>query len=125
MKFLKTLSILFVLIASSLNAQTDKNQWSELKNVQQVADRIERNIEQDNAKAAAHFTKTLLNQTQQLIKSGVPESHKTANSGKDLTELNARAEQLAKIAQTGTAAELKKSFESFKQQLNLISKTNK
>ncbi len=78
MKKLFLLSIFFLVFSvNPIQAQKLKSDvWPELQTVTEVADRIDHNIKNDNAKAIAHFSKTLLQHTEALVKSTAPESYR-------------------------------------------------
>src|SRR5690606_31756004 len=81
MKKLFLLSDFFLVVsvnpiqAKKLNSEI----WPELQTVTEVADRIDHNIKNDNAKAISHFSKTLLQHTEALVKSTPPEAYRAVS----------------------------------------------
>ncbi|RZJ71212.1 hypothetical protein [Flavobacterium sp.] len=111
MKHIKTLALIaFFFVVNAVSAQTAKTNWPKLNNVNEVASRINLNVENGNPNAF-DFSETLFQQIQQLKASEVPANFKNKKTDDALTQLSTKAEALNKKAKAkGSQAELKQQF---------------
>lgn len=121
MKKLFLLSVFFLIFsANAIQSQKLKTEiWPELQNVTEVSDRIDHNIKNDNAKAIAHFSITLLQHTEALVKSTAPEAYRgSVGDAKKLLNIASKLyEQKSEPMATQTA--------TFEQYRKLLAKINK
>lgn len=112
---------LLVFAVNPAKAQQIKTEvWPELQTVIEVSDRIDHNIKNNNPKAIAHFSESLLQHTEALVKSTPPASFKQqAAQAKSLLKL---AEELVEQKSASESVQMA-SFEKFQKTLAKVKNT--
>lgn len=125
MKHIKTFAVIALFFAvniMSAQAQpTTIKSWPELNSVQEVTNRINMNIENNNPNGAFFFTETLMQVTQKLANTPIPAEFKNPANSKTVKDMATKAEELNKQSLSKAPQEtLKKSFAEFKASLETI-----
>lgn len=94
MKQLKFIAVLIVALAFQVTSAQEAKNWPKLKDVQQVAARIQKNVDSDNKEAFA-FAETLSQQAK-LLSKNAPKEYQTKVNQKLVADIQFRTEDLAK-----------------------------
>lgn len=94
MKQLKFIAVLIVALAFQVTSAQEAKNWPKLKDVQQVAARIQKNVDSDNKEAFA-FAETLSQQAK-LLSKDAPKEYQTKVNQKLVADIQFRTEDLAK-----------------------------
>ncbi|NMH29243.1 hypothetical protein [Flavobacterium silvaticum] len=115
MKHLKFIAALtFFLAVTAVNAQQKTTNWPQLKSVQDVAARINMNIETNN-KTPFYFAETLANSSAKLSQSNIPKEYASNDIKKNVADLVTKTEKLSADSKGKTSLEqLKAQFEEIK-----------